>query len=192
MALQVWGINIHDTWGSVEIGLAAAEGESFSGMTLAEDFLVFKAVDAGNRPAADRARAEKVLVTKLYGSVMPLIRYELTDSLVIDPGPNPDAPGCRLIREVKGRSDDWFVYSGSIRIHPMSFRGVLGQDPHVSEYQVQQTPDGARILAIVHGRFHRRFSSRHLFRPLPRPVFSERGSLLNLSPNCPAIQRPTS
>ena len=75
MALQVWGINIHDTWGSVEIGLAAAEGESFSGMTLAEDFLVFEAVDAGNRPAADLARAEKVLVTKLYGSVMPLIRY---------------------------------------------------------------------------------------------------------------------
>ena len=35
----------------------------------------------------------------------------------------------------------------------MSFRGVLGQDPHVSEYQVQQTPDGARILAIVHGSF---------------------------------------
>ena len=153
MALQVWGINIHDTWGSVEIGLAAAEGESFSGMTLAEDFLVFEAVDAGNRPAADLARAEKVLVTKLYGSVMPLIRYELTDSLVIDAGPNPDAPGCRRIREVKGRSDAWFVYSGNIRIHPMSFRGVLGQDPHVSEYQVQQTPDGARVLAIVHGSF---------------------------------------
>jgi hypothetical protein len=26
----------------------------------------------------------------------------------------------------------------------MSFRGVLGQDTHISEYQVQQTPSGAR------------------------------------------------
>ena len=108
----------HDTWGSVEIGLAAAEGESFSGMTLAEDFLVFEAVDAGNRPAADLARAEKVLVTKLYGSVMPLIRYELTDSLVIDPGPNPDAPGCRRIREVRAARMPGLsipAISGSIR-----------------------------------------------------------------------------
>ena len=153
MALEAWGVNIQNTWGSVEIGLAASEGESFSGMTLAEDFLIFEAVDAGNRPVADLERADKVLVTKLYGTVMPLIRYELTDSLIIDAGPNPDAPGCRRIREVKGRSDAWFVYSGNIRIHPMSFRGVLGQDPHISEYQVQQTPNGARVLVIVHGSF---------------------------------------
>jgi phenylacetate-CoA ligase len=153
MALEAWGLNIHDTWGSVEVGLAACEGESCSGMTLAEDFLIFEAVDAGNRRVAELARAEKVLVTKLYGTVMPLIRYELADSLIIDAGPNPDAPGCRRIREVKGRSDAWFVYSGNIRIHPMSFRGVLGQEPHISEYQVQQTPNGARVLAIVHGSF---------------------------------------
>ena len=37
----------------------------------------------------------------------------------------------------------------------MSFRGVLGQHPNISEYQVQQTPNGARVLAIVHGSFSR-------------------------------------
>ena len=75
-ALEAWGINIHNSWGSVEIGLAASEGESFDGMMLAEDFLIFEAVNIDNRPVADLAR-EKVLVTKLYGTVMPLIRYEL-------------------------------------------------------------------------------------------------------------------
>jgi phenylacetate-CoA ligase len=58
MALEAWGINIHNCWGSVEIGLAASEGESFAGASLAEDFLIFEAVDAGNRPVADLARAE--------------------------------------------------------------------------------------------------------------------------------------
>ena len=134
-------------------GWLPSEGESFGGITLAEDFLIFEAVDADNRRVADLERAEKVLVTKLYGTVMPLIRYEWTDSLIIDAGPNPDGPGCRRIREVKGRSDAWFVYAGNIRIHPMSFRGILGQDRHISEYQVQQTPNGARVLAIVHGSF---------------------------------------
>ena len=151
-ALEAWGINIHNSWGSVEIGLAASEGESFDGMTLAEDFLIFEAVDTDNRPVADLARAEKVLVTKLYGTVMPLIRYELTDSLILAE-PNAEVPGCRRIREIKGRSDAWFVYRGNTRIHPMIFRGILGQERHVSEYQVQQTLRGARVLAIVHGSF---------------------------------------
>jgi hypothetical protein len=102
MALEAWGVNIHNSWGSVEIGVAASEGESFGGMALAEDFLIFEAVDVNNRPVADLARAEKVLVTKLYGTLMPLIRYELADSLIIDAGPNPDAPGCRRISRSQG------------------------------------------------------------------------------------------
>lgn len=153
MAKEAWGTNIHNSWGSVEIGLVATEGDSFGGMTLAEDFVIVESVDAENRPVADATQADHVLVTKLYGSVMPLLRYEMTDTLVIDDGPNPDAPGYRRIVDIKGRSDSWFVYAGNLRIHPMVFRSVLGQDPHISEYQVQQTEHGARILAITHGDF---------------------------------------
>jgi phenylacetate-CoA ligase len=79
--------------------------------------------------------------------------YELTDSLILDAGPNPDAPGCRGIREIKGRSDAWFAYPGNIRIHPMSFRGVLGQYRQIREYQVQQTQDGAHVLLIADDPF---------------------------------------
>jgi phenylacetate-CoA ligase len=178
-ALEAWGINIHNSWGSVEIGLAASEGESFDGMTLAEDFLIFEAVDTANRPVADLARAEKVLVTKLYGTVMPLIRYELTDSLILAE-PNPEVPGCRRIREIKGRSDAWFVYPGNVRIHPMCFRGILGQDRQVSEYQVQQTLSGARVLAIVHGSFSPGPLEKALTGPLEEAGF--RGAIVTVEP----------
>ncbi len=153
LAFEAWGINIHNTWGSVEVGLGATEGQAFSGSTIAEDFLIVESVDAENRPVVDGAEADHVLVTKLYGTAMPLIRYEMTDTLVIDDGPNPDAPGYRRIADIKGRSDSWFVYSGNIKIHPMVFRGVLGQDRHISEYQVRQTDEGAHVLAIAHGDF---------------------------------------
>jgi phenylacetate-coenzyme A ligase PaaK-like adenylate-forming protein len=151
MAKQAWGINVHNQWGSVEIGLAGTEGNSFSGMTMAEDFLIFEPVDDHDQPVADAASADRLLVTKLYGQVMPMIRYELTDTVIIDGGPNPDAPGYRRITDIKGRADNWFVYEDKQKIHPMIFRSVLGQEPHISEYQVQQTPRGARVLAIVHG-----------------------------------------
>lgn len=150
MALEAWGVNIHNQWGSVDIGLAATEGNSFSGMTLAEDFLIFEPVDEHDQPVAGDT-ADRVLVTKLYGHVMPIIRYEMTDTVVIDGGPNPDAPGYRRITDVKGRADTWFVYDGKVKIHPMIFRGILGQEPHISEYQVQQTARGARVLAVTHG-----------------------------------------
>jgi phenylacetate-coenzyme A ligase PaaK-like adenylate-forming protein len=83
------------------------------------------------------------------------------DSLILAE-PNAEVPGCRRIREIKGRSDAWFVYPTNIRIHPMSLRGILGQDRHVSEYQVQQTLRGARVLAIVHGSFSPRPLERAL------------------------------
>jgi len=150
MALQAWGVNIHDTWGSVEIGVAAHEGDSFSGLTLAEDFLIFEPVDGGNRPC-DPANAERMLVTKLFGEIMPMIRYEMTDALILDESPNPDAPGLRRIHGIKGRSDAWFTYPGGLRVHPMVFRDVLGQEPHISEYQVRQTGTGADIFVVAHG-----------------------------------------
>lgn len=151
MSGEAWGVNVHNQWGSVEVGLAASEGDSFSGMSLSEDYLIFEPVDADDQSVEDLERADRLLVTKLYGNgVMPMIRYELTDTVIIDPSPNPDVPGCRRIKEIKGRADDWFVY-GETKVHPMIFRGILGQDPHISEYQVQQTEIGARALLIAHG-----------------------------------------
>ena len=153
MAKEAWGINIHNCWGSLEIGMGATEGDTFQGATLAEDFLIFEPVDDHDQPVEDLTQADRLLVTKLYGQVMPIIRYEMTDTVIIDDGENPDAPGYRRIKEIKGRADVWFDYGHTLKIHPMVFRGVLGQDRHISEYQVQQTPNGAHVLAITHGEF---------------------------------------
>ncbi len=166
MAQQAWGVNIHNQWGSVEIGLAGTEGNSFSGMTLAEDFLIFEPVDEHDQPVTDASSADRLLVTKLYGQAMPMIRYELTDTVIIDGEPNPDAPGYRRITDIKGRADNWFFYGTKTKIHPMIFRGVLGQEPHISEYQVQQTPRGARVLAITHGEIPNEHIKRSLVKSL--------------------------
>lgn len=150
LSREVWGVDIHNSWGSVEIGLAGMEGDSFGGLTLAEDYFIFEPIAADGSPVRGAETAERTLVTKLFGKVLPLLRYEMTDTLVFDDGSNPDAPGMRRVLEIKGRADTFFVYD-DVKIHPMVFRGVLGQVPVISEYQVQQTARGARVLAIVHG-----------------------------------------
>ncbi len=95
---------------------------------------------------------------RLFGLWEEAEGWALTDfprfeTVFIDEGENPDAPGYRPIKEIKGRADAWFLYRNNVKVHPMVFRGVLGQNHQISEYQVQQTPDGARILAITHGKF---------------------------------------
>ncbi len=56
-----------------------------------------------------------------------------------------------LIKTVKGRSDDTFVYAGDIHIHPLVFRTPLGQNRHIEQYQVHQTQTGAWIGVIATG-----------------------------------------
>ena len=49
------------------------------------------------------------------------------------------------------------MYDGGVKIHPMTFRGVLGQNRAIGEYQVRQTASGADVAVIAHGdlgRFH--------------------------------------
>lgn len=60
--------------------------------------------------------------------------------------------GFRKITNIKGRSDDWFEY-GSIQVHPMVFRNILGQDANIKEYQVEQTKNGAIIRIVSDGNF---------------------------------------
>jgi phenylacetate-coenzyme A ligase PaaK-like adenylate-forming protein len=52
---------------------------------------------------------------------------------------------------VQGRSDDIFVYPGDIHVHPLVFRTPLGQNSQIEEYQVRQTPKGARIGVVATG-----------------------------------------
>lgn len=148
-AKKAWGIDIHNQWGSVEIGVAGSEGEGFEGLVMAEDFCIFEAADEAGNPVTE-GPADHLIVTRLYGTTMPMIRYVLTDSPVISPPGGKDAPGCRRITEIRGRADIWFTYEDGLKVHPMIFREVLGQYASIIEYQVHQTENGAQVDLITH------------------------------------------
>ena len=81
----------------------------------------------------------------------PLIRYEVSDQLVVLPEPCPCGVGARRIDHVLGRADDIFTYSGGIRVHPLTLRAPLGRHRHVVEYQVIQTERGVRVRFCANG-----------------------------------------
>jgi phenylacetate-CoA ligase len=99
-------------------------------------------MDGRTVPAGERSA--KVYLTNLYNRTLPLIRYEITDEVTVLPEPCPCRSAHRRIADIQGRLDDVFVYQGR-QVHPHLFRSELGRESGVVEYQVRQTPLGARI-----------------------------------------------
>lgn len=141
----VFGVPIQNWWLSSEggpMGIGCGHGP---GLHLSDDLLIIEPVDRDNRSVPVGTRSAKVLLTSLYNPALPLIRYELTDEITVLDERCPCGSEHRLIEDPYGRHDDCFRY-GDILVHPHVFRSILGNQPSIIEYQVHQTPHGARIL----------------------------------------------
>jgi phenylacetate-coenzyme A ligase PaaK-like adenylate-forming protein len=111
------------------------------------DMCITELVDTSNRPVGPGIPSAKVLVTNLYNLTQPLIRYELADSFVRQPG----APGHgHLLARVRGRADEVFHYQAG-DLHPHVIRSVMVRSPEVADYQVRQTLTGIEADIIAAG-----------------------------------------
>jgi phenylacetate-CoA ligase len=142
-AEEAWGAPVGNIWAASEGGGMAVPC-AHSRSHLSEDLVIVEPVDEDGRPVAPGDRAAKIYVTNLFNRALPLIRYEITDELTIVTEPCPCGSAFRCVADIQGRLDDVFVYDGR-RVHPHLFRSALSRHAGVVEYQVRQTPVGARI-----------------------------------------------
>ncbi|HLA97088.1 MAG TPA: AMP-binding protein [Anaerolineales bacterium] len=145
-----WGHLPFDGYGATEAGgWLAAETSDHTGLYLYEDNVIFEVVDEQYRPVPKGMYGDKVLITVLSSRTQPLIRYELSDSVRLASGPNPnDLPFAR-IDEIQGRTEEILrlpaVSDGEVAVHPITFHHVLDSLP-VSGWQVVQDEVGLRVL----------------------------------------------
>jgi phenylacetate-CoA ligase len=168
-ARHAWGLEINNMWGCVEVGHIGIECDAHEGLHRSDDLVITEFVDHDDRPTRDPDTIDRILVTSLFGRTLPLIRYELTDV----PIPSDRLCSCGaafpLIKTVRGRSDDIFVYPGDIHVHPLVFRTPLGQNSRIEQYQVHQTETGARIGVIATAPIDVPALKHELVAALPRP-----------------------
>ena len=142
-AEQAWGVKVINVYGTSEGG-GTAVGCDLGSTHISEDQLIVEPVDLAGRPVPPGERSAKIFLTNLYNPILPLIRFEITDEVMVLPGRCPCGSEHRRIEDVQGRLDDVFVYQG-LRVHPHLFRTALSREADVVEYQVRQTPAGAAI-----------------------------------------------
>ena len=150
-AEATWQAPVANMWGTSEAGVTAIGCFKGAGMHLSDDLVIVEPVDADGEPVPAGVRSHKVYVTNLFNPLTPLIRYEISDEVTLLDEPCACGSVHRRIADIEGRNDDTFVYGNGVSVHPHIFRSILGREPAIFEYQVQQTPTGAEIIVCADG-----------------------------------------
>jgi phenylacetate-coenzyme A ligase PaaK-like adenylate-forming protein len=114
LATKAWGRSPHNVYAATETSGIAAECGEHTGMHLFEDLVITEVVGADNQPVPPGKYGAKVLVTVLFSRTVPLIRYEMSDSLQL--GGNHHCPCGRpyaLITGIQGREQELLTFPTS-------------------------------------------------------------------------------
>jgi phenylacetate-CoA ligase len=149
---MAWGEgHVYDHYGATETGSIAAECVKHR-LHMAEDLLVVEAVDRENRPVPAGIASDKLLVTVLFRRTQPLIRYEISDRVVVSAGRCDCGLPWKVLERVEGRDEEMLrlpaTGGGTRDVHPLVFEGIFDNLP-VSGWQV--TSNGNDVTALLSG-----------------------------------------
>lgn len=115
-----------------------------------DDWVLVEPVDADNRPVADGELAHHWLLTNLFNYTQPLIRYEVSDRIVMHHEPcacgNP-SPWL----EIEGRNDDMIVLEAdgqTVRIPPLAAYATLKEVHALRRFQLVLLDGNAMELRL--------------------------------------------
>jgi phenylacetate-CoA ligase len=153
MARRAWGADILDGYGCTEGGVLGSECPAVAGMHVAEDLLMFEAVDEHGRAVPPGTPSAGVLVTTLFNGVLPLIRYEISDVVTMADGACPCGRPFARIASIFGRREEYLLLraggGGDVRIHAGRLRAPLAGVPGLRQFQIVPAFDRVRLVVSV-------------------------------------------
>jgi phenylacetate-CoA ligase len=142
-----WGTAPFDVYAATETAGIASPCE-FRNKHIYEDLLIIEPVDRAGKAVPPGTTAAKILVSVLFSRTLPLIRYEMSDSISLGGRGCPCGRSFTLLEKIEGRLEDILQLpgtQGTVNIHPNVFHHVLDQAAS-SGWQVVQEPGLLRIV----------------------------------------------
>lgn len=145
-----WGHRPVNVYAATETAGIAAECDRGTGLHLFEDLVITEVVDADYQPVPTGQFGAKVLVTVLGSRTLPLIRYEMSDSVrLAPPEPCPCGRPFARIEAVQGREQESIdlpkVGGGQTTVQPGVFHRLMDVVP-VAEWQIVDDDGGLTVL----------------------------------------------
>jgi phenylacetate-CoA ligase len=142
---RAFGVRPYDFYATTE-GLYGHECREGC-MHLFDDMCIAENVDTDYRPVPPGEVGSRLLVTNLFNLTQPLIRFEVTDLVAVEPEPCPCGRSLMRLRSLEGRAED-VLRMGGVDVHPLQF-ALVTADPDVREFQVVQQADGALRIRVA-------------------------------------------
>lgn len=142
-----WGTAPFDVYAATETAGIASPCE-YRNRHVYEDLLIIEPVDQAGKAVPPGTTGARILVSVLFSRTLPLIRYEMSDSIRLGGRGCPCGRSFTLLEDIEGRLEDILQLAGregTVDIHPNVFHLVL-DDAATSGWQVIQEPDGLRVL----------------------------------------------
>jgi phenylacetate-coenzyme A ligase PaaK-like adenylate-forming protein len=148
-----WGIEPASGYAATEAPMIASSSPEHRELEIAEDAVVIEIVDEKGLPVPPGRPGAKVLLTNLINYAQPLIRYELTDSVVESPLPNPAGRPWRCLLSVDGRTADILYLPGqggsTVAIHPSVLGSAVAPITEVGEYAFVYDAEGLHAKVVL-------------------------------------------
>ena len=151
---HAFGCPIANEYGASEC-MSIAFGCRAGWLHVNADWVMLEAVDRDYRPVPPGEPSHSVLLTNLANRVQPVIRYDLGDSIVV----NPQRCACGNplpAIQVEGRRDDIIALAAPdgtiVRLLPLALSTVVEEAAGVHRFQIiQETADRLRLRLDVVG-----------------------------------------
>jgi putative adenylate-forming enzyme len=131
---SAWGVQSHEIYGATD-GLWGSTCEHHR-LHFAEDQTIVEVEDG------------RLLVTNLFMFTQPVIRYEITDLVRLDPEPCVCGRPFRTVAAIEGRSDDILRLPSGATLHPMRLRSPMAALAGVRQYQLVHRDDGLHARVV--------------------------------------------
>lgn len=144
---SAWGTAPFDVYAATETA-GIASPCTYRNRHVYEDLLIIEPVDQAGNPVPAGTTGSKLLVTVLFSRTVPLIRYEMSDTVRLGGRGCPCGRSFTVMEDIEGRIEDVLQLpgrTGTVNVHPNVFHQVLDQAA-VAGWQVIQEPSGLRVL----------------------------------------------
>ena len=144
-----FGVELVESYGSVEMGVMAHETPARDGLHLCEGLTYFEFLDQDGKPVPP-GEPGKVIVTDLIGKLMPFIRYDQGDLAIFKHADGTNGSSVRRLTQIMGRDSDYALLPDNTRCPLYVFSILIKKSEGIMQFRVvQKTRSRFQILIVA-------------------------------------------
>lgn len=144
---QVFNCSVQTNYSCTEGGTVACECVERH-FHLNDDWIILEPVDENNTPVPFGTQSAKVLLTNLANKVCPIIRFEITDRIILHNEPC-SCGNSKPWLTLEGRTDDILVFKNGIQIAPLALYAILKEIAGIERFQLIQHKNDDLELRVL-------------------------------------------